>query len=353
MRTQTRLGSFLLSLAILIAPAVAHAGGGASASATVSIKADVKGSAHHRAAAGDALVAKGDLEAALVAYGEGFAATRDAAFIYAMAHCHKGLGHAAEAKAMFEMYLASSSDASLKYRAEAEAELTTSAKGAAGKAAKLAGKAAKATKKLVVSVAEGVYTAAKVSVAAKMKAEARAEAEAADAAYASGKYADAAKGYLEAYAKTQQAIALYAAAQAHAQAGNAIEARALLMGYLVTRPKAWAKEATSLLLAVGGNAKAAAAVAVKAKVSAKAKADAGKGDKAFKAGRYAAAADAYAAAYAKTSDAALLYAKGMAQYYAGRTAEAAATLRAYLDAGGKLEFKAQAEATIRASGGTV
>ena len=353
MRLMTRLSAFTFSILLLAAPAIADTGASAkgSASATVSIKADVEASGKARAATGDALYAKGEFEAALVAYGEGFAATRDAAFVYAMAQCHKALGHKNEAKAMFEMYLAASGQATLEYESQAKAELGIAAESAKGTVGKLGGKVKKVAKKAVFTVKGGIYAAAEVSVSAKMKASAKAEAKAADAAYASKKYGEAAKGYLVAYGKSQQSIALYAAAQAHAQAGNAVEARALLLGYLQTKPKAYAAESKQLLLALGGSASGTVKVSVKAKASAKAKAQAGKGDKAFKAGQYVTAAKLYGEAHAKaTGDAALLFAKGMAEYYAGAVAEARASLEAYLAASGKLEFEAQAKATLHASG---
>ena len=62
------------------------------------------------------------------------------------------------------------------------------------------------------------------------------------------------------------------------------------------------------------------------------------------------AAKSYSAAYDKKKDAAVLYAKGMAQLYAGLTADAVTTLKAYLALSGKLEFKANAEAGLHAGG---
>lgn len=87
-----------------------------------------------------------------------------------------------------------------------------------------------------------------------------------------------------------------------------------------------------------------------AKVSAVVKAQAQLGDKAVAAGKFLDPAKAYGDAYAKKADAALLYAKGMAQVYAGQTADAAASLKAYLAAGGTLDFKVQASATLHATG---
>ena len=326
----------------------AKAGGAAQAQVAVSVQADVNAKAKAQAAAGDAAYAAGKFEAALAAYGEGFAATRDAAFIYAIAQTHKAMGHKDEAKAMFETYLSASGDAAAKYKANAEAELGVKAKSTA---TKLVG-GVKDTAKIVASTTTGIYTAAKVSIEASIDAKAKAEAKAADAAYAAAKYEDAAKAYLEAYAKSQASVALYGAAQAKAQAGKGIEARGLLLGYLAAQPNGkYAKDAKQLLLAIGGSAKTATKVTVKAKVSAEAKAEATKGDAAFAAGKFTDAATMYTQAYAKKSDAALLYAKGVAQLYAGQTAEAATTLKSYLAAGGNLEFKASAEAHLRVAGG--
>src|SRR5687767_11049626 len=86
-------------------PAAGAAAGAKVAVNIVHIKADVNAKVQAQAAAGDAAYAAGNFEAALVAYGEGFAASRDAAFIYAMAQCRKSLKQADEAKAMFNMYL--------------------------------------------------------------------------------------------------------------------------------------------------------------------------------------------------------------------------------------------------------
>jgi len=353
-----RLSRLSFVIALSLAPAApAFAGDAkatASASVTVSIKADVNAKAQAQAAAGDAAYAAGKFDAALAAYGEGFAMTRDTAFIYAMAQCHKAMGHKAEAESMFKMYLSASGSASLKYKSEAEGAIgagATSAIGAVGGALK---GAKDATASAVTKVGSGVYDAAKVSVAASVDAKAKVSAEAGDKAYASAKYADAARSYAEAYAQSQQAVALYAYAQASAPAGNAANARGALTGYLVAQPKGpQASDARTLLLAVGGNASLATKVAVSGKVSADAKAQAAIGDKAIAAGKFADAAKAYGEAYAKKSDAALLYAKGMASFYAGQAADAQASLKAYLAASGKLEFKVSAEATLRASGGGV
>lgn len=340
--------------------AIAQPGAGGSATAKasvkVSIKADVSAAAQAKAAAGDALYAAGDFEGALVAYGEGFAATRDTAFVYAMARAHEAAGRADDAKAMFKMYLGASGSASLKYKAEAEGALGMGAKagtGAVGAVGGLAGKAKDAAAATVSAVGSGVYGAAKVSISAQMSAKAKVKAKAADTAYAAGKYEEAAQAYAEAYAQSQQSVALYAAAQAKAQAGDAISARAMLQGYLVAQPKgSYAKDASTLLLALGGNARTAAnaKVSVKAKVAASAQAKAAAGDAAFKAGKFHDAAKAYGEASAQDANAVLLFAKGMAQYHAGATAEAAASLKAYLASQGNLEYKAQAQVTLRATG---
>jgi hypothetical protein len=348
-----QLRSSALALFALIAtpslPAFADtkAKGAVQTSVKVSIKADVDAKGQAKAAAGDAAYAAGNFQVALAAYGEGFAQTRDASFVYAMAQCHKALGAKDQAKVMFEMYLASNAKASLKYKANVEAELTAKAKSAFGK---VTGTVKGGVLK-IVDVGGGVYGAVKIGIAGSMTAAASASAKAGDAAYASAKYGDAAKRYLEAYAQSQQSVALYAAAQAKAQAGSGAEARGLLLGYLAAEPKGkYAKDARTLLLAVGGDVKASAKVSVKANVHADVKAQAELADKAFATGKYLDAAKAYGEAHAKKSEAALLYAKGVAQLYAGQTTDAAASLKAYLAAGGDLKFKVQAEAHLRASG---
>ena len=346
MRLVTRL---VVALSLAVVPALATAGPGsggsvtAKASVKVSISADVSAAGKAQAAAGDAAYAAGDMEAALATYGQGFAATRDTAFVYAMARAHEASGHKAEAEQMFKMYLGASSKASLEYKGEAQAAIGVKAETATGGALALAGKTVDAAKGAVADVGAGVYGAAKVSVSGSVSAGARAKAKAADSAYAAGKYDEASKAYLEAYAQSQQPVTLYAAAQARAQAGDAIGARALLTGYLTAQPSgAQAKDASTLLLAVGGNPSASARATVKTSVSA--------GDTAFKAGKYLDAAKAYGEAHAKTGEATLLYARGTAQLYAGNVAAARKDLEAYLAAGGNLEFKAQAQTSLRMTG---
>jgi tetratricopeptide (TPR) repeat protein len=309
------------------------------ADAKIAVKADVSAKAQTDASAGDAAYAAGNFEAALAAYGAGFAKTRDAAFVYAMAQCHKALGHKDDAKQMFKMYLGAKG--TLKYKTDAEAEIKTNAvAGVVGK-----------VKDTVEDIGGGVYGAVKIGIAGSLGAAAKVDAEAADKAYAAGKFDDAAKSYAAAYTKSQESVALYAEAQAHAQAGRAIEARSLLHGYLAANPSGtYAKDAQTLLLALGSSASATVKVKVAAKVSADAKAQAEAADKAFATGKYIDAAKSYADAYAKKKDAAVLYAQGMAQLYAGMTADATTTLKAYLALGGNLEFKTNAEAALRVGG---
>src|SRR5512138_3405268 len=338
--------SFAIAAALSTASFGDTKGGGAvsaTASAKVSIKADVGASAQAKAAAGDAAYAAGNFEAALAAYGEGFAQSRDAAFIYAQAQCHKAMGHKDDAKAMFEIYLSASAKGTLKYKADVEAELTGKTKSTVGS---IAGKVKDTTLK-VADVGAGVFGAVKLGISGSVSAAASASAKAGDTAYAAGKYGDAATHYLSAYAQSQQTVALYAAAQAKAQAGAGAEARGMLLGYLAAEPSGkYAKDARTLLLAVGGQASAATKISVKAKVAADAKAQVEAGDKAMAAGKYLDAAKAYGEAHAKKADASLLYARAIAQLYAGQTADAVSGLKAYLAAGGNLEFQASAEAYV-------
>ena len=110
-----RLSLVLISIIAAAPMAQAQPADGAMASArlTLSIKVDASAKGTGRAAAGDMAYAAGDFAAALAAYGEGFAATRERAFIYAQARCHQALGHKDDATAMFRMYLAASGGAML------------------------------------------------------------------------------------------------------------------------------------------------------------------------------------------------------------------------------------------------
>jgi tetratricopeptide (TPR) repeat protein len=203
----------------------------------------------------------------------------------------------------------------------------------------------------VADVGAGVFGAVKLGIAGSVNAAAGAAAKAGDAAYAAANYEQAAVSYLEAFAKSQQAITLYAAAQARAQAGKGPEARGLLLGYLAAEPNGkYAKDARTLLLALGGHASVSVKLSLETRVSADIKAAVKLADAAFKAGKYLDAVKAYGEAHAKKSEAALLYAKGIAQLYAGQTTDAAVSLKAYLAAGGSLEFRASAEAHLRAGG---
>jgi tetratricopeptide (TPR) repeat protein len=342
--TKHAIAGALLALALTGSAFASGAKGG------LAIEAEVKAEAKADAAAGDKAFAAGDFEAAAAAYGQGFARSRDAAFVYALARTHQVLKRKDEAKALFESYLAASGD--LKHRSEAEAQVGAkkSAKatgGLIGGVVDTAGGAVDA----VVSVPGSVYTATKVSVASQVDASAKASAETADKAYAESKYDDARKSYDEAYAKSQQAVLLYGEGMASAQAGKAAEARAALAGYLATRPSGeQAEKARQMMLAMGGNADALAKVNVSAKVSKEVKTEAGQADAAFKAGKYADAARIYGEAHAKKADAALLYGKGMALYAQGNVTEAAEALKAYLASSGKVEFKADAQATLKACG---
>jgi len=330
---------------------VAH---GAAAAAAVSIQADVAVNGKAAAELGDKLYAAKDYAGALAAYGEGFAKTRDAAFIYAEAQCQKALGAKADAETMFKMYLSAAGKAKLKYEAEAKAELTgvkNAAKAVGGALLGAVKTVGTTVADLGLTVAGGVYTVLKVSVAAEMEGAAKVKAEAADAAYAAGKYADAARDYGAAFVASEKAVALFAAGQAQAQAGKAAEARAALTGYLAAEAKGkYADEAKQLLLAIGGITNNNHKVSVSGKVSAEAKANATTGDEAYKAGKYLSAAKAYAAGFAIKPDPALLYAQGMAEFAAGSMADAKTHLEAYLKSAGKLEFKANAQATLKAAG---
>jgi hypothetical protein len=69
----------------------------------------------------DNLFARGDYEAALQLYANGFAASQEAVFLYAQAQCQWNLGKAGHAELLFQQYL--SAGGTLKYKARAEAAL--------------------------------------------------------------------------------------------------------------------------------------------------------------------------------------------------------------------------------------
>lgn len=327
----------------------------AAAAAGISVQADVQTSAKAEAALGDKLYAAGDYVGALAAYGDGFVKTKDAAFLYAEGACQQALKHKGEAEALFKMYLSSGAEASLKYANEAKAALGTLKSAGSAVIGGLTG-AVTGTVGAVGSVAgkvvSGLFSGLKVAIAGEIDAAAKVKAQAGDAAYAAKNFAEAAKAYGEAYATSEPSVALFAQGSAEAQAGHSVEARALLGGYLAAEPKGkHADEAKQLLLAIGGMGAEIPQLAVKAKAAAEAKAEATKADAEAKAGRFLSAAKEYGAAYAKKAEPALLYAQGMAELSAGKVAEAKQHLSAYLKAGGKLEFKASAEAALKASGG--
>src|SRR5262245_53649657 len=87
----------------------------------VSIAADVAASIQAQAARADGLYARGDFEAALALYAQGYTSTRAAPFLYAQAMCQWQLGNSADARGLFERYLAVRGE--LAYRARAEAAI--------------------------------------------------------------------------------------------------------------------------------------------------------------------------------------------------------------------------------------
>lgn len=344
MKKQLRLGAALtmaLSTPALAAPKV-----------QLTIAGEVEIAGKEEAAAGDKAFSEGDLKAALAAYGEGFADTKDPDFLYALAQTHKALGNKAEAKSLFESYLAGAGE--LKYRTEAATEAGVKAgKGLVGNTVNAVGGVVNTATGLVGGIAGSVYSAVKVNVADKMEAGAKELAKKGDEAYAASKFAEAKVFYDQAYEKSQQGLALFAEGMANAQAGKGAEARAALAGFLANAPKGeQADQARQMLLAMGGAPQLMSkGVSIAAKIAKEAKAEATNGDKAFKAGRFMEAAKFYGEAFAKKADPAALYAKGMAQYAEGDAKEAAETFKAYLASGGKLEFKGQVEAALAASAG--
>jgi tetratricopeptide (TPR) repeat protein len=319
----------------------------------LSIQGDVEIGGKEEATAGDKAFAAGDYRAALAAYGEGFADTKDPDFLYALGQANKALGNKAEAKSLFESYLAGSGE--LKYRGEAAAEAGVklakdTGKGLVGGVVGAVNGVANATTSLVSGLAGTVYSVVKVNVADKLEAGAQAVAKKGDEAYSAGKFADAQAFYEQAYTQSQNAWALFAGGMADAQAGNGADARAELAGFLANAPKGeQADQARQMLLALGGSPALVKPVSIASKIAKEAKDEATNGDKAFKAGRFVEAAKFYGDAFAKKNDAAAIYAKGMAQYASGNVKEAAQSFKSYLAAGGKLEFKPQVEAALAAT----
>lgn len=345
MKKQMTLGA-ALALA-LSAPAMA------APKIQISIVADVDAGGKADATAGDKAFAAGDFAGALAAYGEGFADTKDPDFLYALGQTNKALGYKAEAKSLFESYLAGQGE--LKYRSEAAAEAGVklakdTGKGVVGGVVGVVKGVGNATASLVTGIAGTVYSVVKVNVADKIEAGAQAVAKKGDEAYSSGKFADAQSFYDQAYTQSQNSWALFAGGMADAQAGNGADARAELAGFLANAPKGeQADQARQMLLAMGGSPMLVKPVSIGSKIAKEAQAEAMNGDKAFKAGRFVEAAKFYGDAFAKKSDAAALYGKGMAQYASGNVKDAAESFKSYLASSGKLEFKPQVEAALSAS----
>jgi tetratricopeptide (TPR) repeat protein len=345
---------FTWSAAVVLAlsmPAMAQKGG---AKIQITIQGDVEVAGKDEAMAGDKAFSLGDYRAALAAYGEGFADTKDPDFLYALGQAQKALGNKAEAKSLFESYL--SGPGELKYRTEAATEagvkLAKDGKGLLGGVAGAVGGVANTTVGIVGGLAASVYTPVKVNVTDKLVAGAQAAAKKGDEFYAAGKFTEAQAAYDQAYEQSQQGLALFAEGMAQAQAGKGAEARGALAGFLSTGPKGeQAEQAKRMLLALGGAPGMVKGAAIASKVASEAKAAATQGDNAFKAGRFVDAARFYGEAFAKKNDAAALYAKGMAQYAEGDVKDAAQSFKSYLESAGKLEFKGQAEAALAASVG--
>jgi tetratricopeptide (TPR) repeat protein len=346
MKKQWMLGAALAMA--LSTPALA-----AGAKVQVTIQGDVEATGKDLAIAGDKAFAAGDYRAALAAYGEGFADTKDPDFLYALGQAHKAMGNKAEAKSLFESYLAGAGE--LKYRTEAATEAGVKAgKGVVGGVVNTVTGGANTAVGLVGGLATSVYGAVKVNVADKLDAGAKELAKKGDEAYAAGKFAEAKGFYDQAYEKSQQGLALFAEGMANAQSGKGAEARAALAGYLANAPKGeYADQARQMMLAMGGSPELIKGMGtqIASKVAKEAKTEATNGDKAFKAGRFVEAAKFYGDAFAKKSDPAALYAKGMAQFAEGDVKDAAESFKAYLASSGKLDFKTQAEAALAASVG--
>ena len=144
------ISKMVTSLLVLAAAATTfHGSAAAEAEAEcrcVAIAADVAAPARTIAMKADNLFAAGELAAAARLYAEGYAASKDPAFLYAQAQCHASLGQMAEARALFESYLDAGAGATLKYGGRARAALGSlggrvkgGAGAAVGGAANLAG----------------------------------------------------------------------------------------------------------------------------------------------------------------------------------------------------------------------
>lgn len=111
-------------LVVAVSLIVFHRGAAAECNCiSVSVAADISGDLRAEAVQADNLYATGDYAAALAAYAKIYAKTKASALLYAQAQCYARMNKAAEAKAMFKSYLDAGAEASLKYAAEAKAEL--------------------------------------------------------------------------------------------------------------------------------------------------------------------------------------------------------------------------------------
>lgn len=87
----------------------------------VSISADVGGAVQELTIKADNLFARGEYDAALELYVQGYRVSKEAVFLYAQAVCQWNLGKAGEAEVLFRQYL--DVGGALKYKARAEGAL--------------------------------------------------------------------------------------------------------------------------------------------------------------------------------------------------------------------------------------
>lgn len=332
-----------LLLLFLSVPAFAQSGS-ASASVKVSISVDVSVSAKAKAELADKLYAAGDFAGALKVYAEGYATFKDAAFLYAQAQCHVALGNAAEAKALFEQYLALGAKVALTFKAEAETGLSNvKAKLAAGLGAGV---------KAGAKIAGALNPIPKFQAAAEVALTLKAEVKAADALYALGKYDEALKAYAAIYLKSPEPILLYAQAQCHIALDHRYEAVALLQGALSAGLPKYKADIEAALTSLGAPT-VAVSLAISAAVSASLSVEAKAADALFAAAKYNDALKAYIALYAKSPEPAFLYAQAQCYRLLGNIPEAKVAFEAYLkaSASGVLAFKAEAERALLDLGG--
>lgn len=102
----------------------------------------------------------------------------------------------------------------------------------------------------------------------------------------------------------------------------------------------------SLLVSAGAARAECNCLSVAGDVSAKIQAQVAEADGLYVRGDYDAALEIYASAYASANDSVLLYAQAMCQWQLGANDDAAAMFEAYLEAGGDLAFRAQAEGAL-------